>query len=1054
MTPTPAPPLDDRDEAAVLADLLARLPSYIPGWSVPDSGPSRALAQVAARYAAVVSGLLNRAPDKNLLAFLDQAGESLVEARAARVPVVFRFQPPAPPPPPAVPSGALAALNLPPPPPAIPLPVLNIRVPARTKVATAAAGGGAPVVFETERAFALLAANLARVVSLWPGRDTYEDHSGALAAGTPFTLFTSTDVTPHALYLAHDAYFQLQGKCTVELAFDLIEPSSARLNVSWEYWDGQGWHPFGDPELVPATGATPAPGDPAPGGVDDGTDGFRRSGVVTLSGDCVDTARTAVDGAQAFWLRGRLIDPLPPDAGRRDPLVGRVKVDTVVQRLFDPRGLDAYGTTDQLLALLKNDPKLGLKPDQALGEGMSLDLSKAFYPLGQSPQPGSTFAFSSEEIFSKPGAVVRVALNQIAGPMGDASRIDVSAQIAWESWDGSSWVALRSSAVGPTLGIDGVDFSASGVYGFLVPDEGIPTSTLGGKDGRWVRARVDLGDYTSTQPIPFKDSAGKSQELDIVTTVPPLLSEFRLAYVYRSPRAFPERCLSYNDFVYEDHGDDVRWPGAGFAAFRSVSDATPALYLGFDRPLPVDDVSLFAAVEEQEGGPPGPTLTWEYWDGLAWSELAVADDTANLVRPGMVSFIGPADAAPLPRFGAPLTWVRARLREDGTPAPSTVDAIALNAVWASQSETVVNEVLGSGTGEPSPAYFAARNPVLDGERLEVRELDGRRAAVELPVLAQGVDPVDLNVVSDARGVVREVWVRWHGRPNFDDSGPGDRDYVLERSQGRVVFGDGVNGRLLPAGTDNVVLRAYRTGGGVAGNVPAEAVAQLLGGIPYVSGVTNPRAAEGGADGETLDQVRVRGPQVLRHRGRALAARDYESLAREASPAVAVARALPATDPGGRPAPGRVKVVIVPRSQDPRPEPTFELRRQVTAYLQDRMPAATAGVYVTGPSYLPVGVAVVVAPLDPTEAGPVGVAVRQALEAFLHPLTGGPGGRGWPFGRGVAVSDVAAALEPVAGVDSVRDLELLLDGVAQGDSVDVPPDRIVVAGTLKIRLAAP
>jgi len=165
----------------------------------------------------------------------------------------------------------------------------------------------------------------------------------------------------------------------------------------------------------------------------------------------------------------------------------------------------------------------------------------------------------------------------------------------------------------------------------------------------------------------------------------------------------------------------------------------------------------------------------------------------------------------------------------------------------------------------------------------------------------------------------------------------------------------------------------------------------------------------------------------------------------------VARALPATHPSGRPAPGWVTVIILPHSQDPRPEPSSELRRQVKQYLQARAAASVADIAVVGPRYLAVGAAAVVAPVDPSEAGPVGVAVREALEAFFHPLTGGPDGAGWPFGRDVYLSDVAATLERVPGVDYVHQLELLLDGITQGEVVEVPPDRIVVAGPVKIRL---
>jgi hypothetical protein len=67
--------------------------------------------------------------------------------------------------------------------------------------------------------------------------------------------------------------------------------------------------------------------------------------------------------------------------------------------------------------------------------------------------------------------------------------------------------------------------------------------------------------------------------------------------------------------------------------------------------------------------------------------------------------------------------------------------------------------------------------------------------------------------------------------------------------------------------------------------------------------------------------------------------------------------------------------------------------------------------------------------------------------------GGPESAGWAFGRDVYLSDVAAILERVPGVDYVSELSLLLDNAPQGEVVPVPIDRIVVAGRLRIRLTA-
>jgi hypothetical protein len=48
-----------------------------------------------------------------------------------------------------------------------------------------------------------------------------------------------------------------------------------------------------------------------------------------------------------------------------------------------------------------------------------------------------------------------------------------------------------------------------------------------------------------------------------------------------------------------------------------------------------------------------------------------------------------------------------------------------------------------------------------------------------------------------------------------------------------------------------------------------------------------------------------------------------------------------------------------------------------------------------------------------------------VERFLHPLTGGPDGQGWAFGRRPHHSDLSALLEKVGGVDHIRSLSVTL-----------------------------
>jgi hypothetical protein len=113
---------------------------------------------------------------------------------------------------------------------------------------------------------------------------------------------------------------------------------------------------------------------------------------------------------------------------------------------------------------------------------------------------------------------------------------------------------------------------------------------------------------------------------------------------------------------------------------------------------------------------------------------------------------------------------------------------------------------------------------------------------------------------------------------------------------------------------------------------------------------------------------------------------------------------------------------VPDSAEPRPTPSLGLLRQVQGHLRARAPA-TAQLWVAGPEWVRVTVTVTVVPLSLEVAEPVRGRIRAALERYLHPLTGGPDGSGWSFGRKPHLSDLFALVERIGGVDHVRSLDV-------------------------------
>jgi len=451
---------------------------------------------------------------------------------------------------------------------------------------------------------------------------------------------------------------------------------------------------------------------------------------------------------------------------------------------------------------------------------------------------------------------------------------------------------------------------------------------------------------------------------------------------------------------------------AGDAGARGQAVKGP-LWLGFastgSGAPPNQPLSLYVGTVQ---GSSAVRVTWDYWNGQ-WMPLRVDDDTQDLSRPGIVQFLVPPDMVAKNEFGVgDRYWVRAHW-DAGEP---WLARLAVNTTMAAHTTTVRDEVLGASDGSRSQRLATTRSPILAGPRLEVREPElpaaVERASLEAEEGAGTLRP-------DAAG--RGYWVRWHEVPDFHASGPRARHYVVDHLAGTILFGDGRNGLVPPAGADNLRLARYQTGGGSVGNRAAGTIAQLKTTVPYVDRVTNPEPASGGSDAEPLQSVAERVPRQLRHGGRAVTVEDYEDLACEASPAVARALCVAPAEPEEGNA-GLVQVIVVPHSAERQPTPGVELLRRVKDYLDARR-CATAALQVVPPDYLVVTVKVRVAVNSAAASLTVVPAVRERIEAWLHPLSGGADGTGWDFGALPRDLDLYVLVAHVPGVDHVSWLEV-------------------------------
>ncbi len=355
--------------------------------------------------------------------------------------------------------------------------------------------------------------------------------------------------------------------------------------------------------------------------------------------------------------------------------------------------------------------------------------------------------------------------------------------------------------------------------------------------------------------------------------------------------------------------------------------------------------------------------------------------------------------------------------EDGRPR---LRITVFNAVDATHAETVTNELQGRSDGRPGQRFPLAHRNVLAGT-LEV-------AVEEQP---------------------GGLLVPWRVVDSLDPSGPFDRHVLADLEAGVLEFGDGRRGRIPPLvpGGGNVVAIRYRHGGGVAGETGAGTITDLETQQTGIAGCTNPVPATGGADAESLDEAKVRARKELSTRNRAVTEGDFEWISGQ-TPTVRVARSAvvplrrPLTAPGPPVAvvrcgaelpegpsglddsvlvPGVVTVVVVPDEDGVEPTPTPSFLRAVCEHL-NRHRLVTTEVYVVPPSYCRLCKFRVRVRAEP---GYTRVRLQDLVEArlarYLHVLTGGEEGEGFPFGGQVHAADLVAQVFRTEGIARVEDL---------------------------------
>src|SRR5262245_26429263 len=448
---TQAPKLDERTILGLMRQLVGEADQAfsatpaIPRWQYarqfseeqmrellakPFDDAGLMLAFIYARLMEIALQRLNQAPEKNLVAFLDTMGVSLLTPSPARAPLTF-----------ALTSGA---------PPTF--------IPKGTQAGTQPVGGQAAVIFETEDDFTVITARLAAGFTMDPKWDRFTVLTSALGGQDVFcfTPLVGAKRMPHLLYLGDEALLDFIHSTTVEARFNWAgERSSQEVEQFFRRLAYQ-YHTQGAVRMITPTLIASSDGNQV---------SVQFKIAETIDAETVRGVGVA-EGVASRWLRAAMLTPFPDEL--------------LAQNL-------------QLSASLLRVSAGDLPPELVFNNTAPLDVTKDFFPFGETPKAGDTLYVGSREAFAKPGANVTLQTEIKPTPLP---------KLVWEyfDWD-SGW--------SPALPLSSVDdqtdkFTQNGAVSLLVP---APAPREGPRGGvaSWtnvlLRVRIVDGQYRSAPVV-------------------------------------------------------------------------------------------------------------------------------------------------------------------------------------------------------------------------------------------------------------------------------------------------------------------------------------------------------------------------------------------------------------------------------------------------------------------------------------------------------------------------------------------------------------------------
>lgn len=557
---------------------------------------------------------------------------------------------------------------------------------------------------------------------------------------------------------------------------------------------------------------------------------------------------------------------------------------------------------------------------------------------------------------------------------------------------------------------------------FSCPEDWQPTA-VGGYTSRCVRLRIVQADNCYLRPCKH---------------TMPIISGLKLSYTYEDNWSAPQKLQLISGTKKYDVSQKLA-AGEAITVFSPLQHIGNALYLGFDAPIEGAPVSILFNIEENVHFKSAP-IAFEYSTISGFKPLRIIDNTRNMSSSGTVVFMPPSDFAAVEVEGVRRWWLRLvderGFFDDPKRYHAVIRSIMLNAIEIRNIEYRAEEPFYIASASPDMSFPLSAQNILSAE-VFVNEKDDLSQSEAKRMIQE--HPQDVRVEYDFLGGIQSLYVRWSEVESFDFSQPGDRHYVIDRMNNRIIFGDGVHVRIPRAQNAVAFTVQCRCCRGEEANLPAGSVANLFENILYLNNIYNPIATYAGSSIEKLESAHLRGANMISGRGRLVSELDYEREVLAFSDAVQQVRCVAGMNPDGKSVPSAITLTILMRDYQNGAYSFRSIKDRLREHLFTRceINVDDSSLILSEPIYVEITLDIWAVAQDAQRSFDVQNAIRNGIEDYLDPL----GSHGWNIGELPTETQIRMMLHSLQGGGHINRYIITARYTDSTGSHDMPLDQI-------------